>query len=264
MDTGLAGRTVVVTGGGSGIGLEAARLLLAEGARVAICGRDEAKLERASRDLLASVPDGQLYAARCDVLDDAAVQAFAADVAARLGPADSLVCNAGQGRRTTFADTDDAAWLEELRLKHFSLIYPVRAFKPQLQRSDAASIVVVNAMLALQPEPTMVATSAARAGVQNLARSLATEFLPDGIRVNTVVLGILDSDQWRRRHAALPEPRAAYDDWMADQARARGVPMGRLGRPIEAARAIVFLASPLASFTTGASLDVSGGAARFI
>jgi short-subunit dehydrogenase len=96
-------------------------------------------------------------------------------VEARLGPAGILVNNAGQGRVSTFADTTDEAWREELELKFFSVIRPTRAFLPQLERAGAGAIVCVNSLLARQPEPHMVATSAARR--LNLVRSLASEFL---------------------------------------------------------------------------------------
>ncbi len=90
---------------------------------------------------------------------------------------------------------------QELRLKFFSQILPIRAFRPLLERAGAPAIVAVNSLLAYQPEPHMVCTSAARAGVQNLLKSLATEFAPR-IRVNSVVLGLVNSGQWQRRFEA--------------------------------------------------------------
>ncbi|WP_033941372.1 SDR family NAD(P)-dependent oxidoreductase, partial [Pseudomonas aeruginosa] len=100
-----------------------------------------------------------------------------------------LVNNAGQGRVSTFAETTDEAWSEELQLKFFSVIHPVRAFLPQLESRADAAIVCVNSLLASQPEPHMVATSAARAGVKNLVRSMAFEFAPKGVRVNGILIG---------------------------------------------------------------------------
>jgi NAD(P)-dependent dehydrogenase (short-subunit alcohol dehydrogenase family) len=258
MDLGYAGRVAVVTGGTSGIGLECARLLLAEGAFVAICGRDAARLEAAR----ATLDSDRLLAHRCDVLEEAEVAGFAAAVAAWRGRCDLLVNNAGQGRVSTFAETTDAAWREELELKFFSQIRPLRAFLPLLRASDAAAVVGVNSLLALQPEPHMVCTSAARAGVQNLLKSLATELAP-GIRVNSILLGLVDSGQWQRRwQAAHAESGIAREDWFAALAAKKGIPAGRLGRPEEPARAILFLGSPAASYITGATLEVSGGVSR--
>jgi NAD(P)-dependent dehydrogenase (short-subunit alcohol dehydrogenase family) len=264
MDLGYRGRTVVVTGGTSGIGLAAAKLLLAEGARVAICGRNEERLAAATGQLAELCATDDVLAACCDVLDPAAVAAFADRVAGWSGgKLDVLVNNAGQGRVSTFAATSDDDWRQELELKFFSQVLPIRAFKPMLERSDAPAIVGVNSLLAYQPEPHMVCTSAARAGVQSLLKSLATEFAPR-IRVNTIMLGLVDSGQWQRRFANREDTSQNRAAWYGALARNKGIPLGRLGEPEEAARAILFLGSPAASYVTGASLEVSGGVSRHI
>src|SRR4029077_13970718 len=132
--------------------------------------------------------------------------------------------NAGQARLTTFAETTDEAWREELELKFFSQIHPIRAFKPLLDKSSAAAILAVNSLLAYQPEPYMVATSAARAGAQNLLKSLAREFAPR-IRVNSVMLGLIVSGQWERRFVARKDPAQTREEWFADIARTRHIPL---------------------------------------
>ena len=179
------------------------------------------------------------------------------------GRLDLLVNNAGQGRVSTFEATTDAQWREELELKFFSQILPFRAFRPLLEKSSAPAIVAVNSLLSLQPEPHMVCTSAARAGVQNLLKSLATEFAPR-IRVNTILLGLVDSGQWQRRFDARADKAQTREAWYGALAADKHIPLARLGEPEEPARAIVFLGSPAASYITGASLEVSGGVSRFI
>jgi len=258
----LQGRTAIVTGGSSGIGLACVELLLEAGAAVAFCGRDEDRLRNAETALRQRFPEARLLAHVCNVLDADSVNTFAAASLAALGPASVLVNNAGQGRVSTFADTTDSAWTEELNLKFFSVINPVRAFKTQLQGQTDAAIVCVNSLLASQPEPHMVATSAARAGVMNLVRSMATEFAPDGIRVNGILIGLVESGQWRRRFEAREERDLDWTQWTAQLAQRKHIPLGRLGLPIEAARAILFLASPLSAYTTGSHIDVSGGLSR--
>ena len=264
MNLGLTDKVAVVTGGSSGIGLATVELLLGEGALVAFCGRDPDRLATATADLESRHAPDRILAVTCDVLDPAEVARFRDAVVARFGGADILVANAGQARMSTFAETSDQDWRDELELKFFGVIHPVRAFEALLERSECGAIVCVNALLSVQPETRLVATSAARAGLLNLVKTLSFELAPKGIRVNSILLGVIDSGQWSRRYEALADKSVSREDWLAGLARERGIPLGRFGRAGEPAAAIVFLASPMASYTTGAALDVSGGNARHV
>lgn len=264
MDFGLKDKVAVITGGSSGIGLETARIMLGAGARVAICGRNADRLDQARRDLEAGAGAENLLAMNCDVLRADEVGAFRDAVRERFGATDMLVNNAGRAGRGSFDETSDEAWREELDLKFFSILRPTRAFLPMLEASDAAAIVCVNALLSQQPQPHMVATSAARAGILNLAKSMAREFAPRGIRVNSILLGLIESGQWRRRYETEAPEGLSRDEYFAKLAAAANIPLGRMGRPEEPAAAIVFLASPLSSFTTGGVIDVSGGQAQYV
>jgi len=255
----LKDRVVVVTGGSSGIGLEAVRLLLSEGAKVAWCGRNTDRLSASAVAMKEAFPDGQFMTMACDVLKADEVEAFAAAVSSELGNVDCLINNAGQGRVSNFDNTSDDDWMAETELKLFGVIRPVRAFINQLLASDIGSITNVNSLLAKQPEPHMMATSAARAALLNFTHTLAHEYADKGVRVNSILLGMVESGQWRRRYEERSDRDASWTEWTGAIASKRGIPMGRLGRPEEPARALVFLASPLASYTTGSTLDVSGG-----
>ena len=260
MDLGLSGKAAIVTGGSAGIGLTTARMFLQEGARVAICGREPARLEGAVAQLR---EHGEVFGQVADVTDEAGVTGFVEAAAGQFGRLDVLVNNAGASRVATFAETAIDAWRKELDLKFFGLIYPLRAALPHLKRAGGGRVVNVNAILARQPEAHLVATSAARAGILNLSHSLATELAADGILVNTVLLGGILSEQWDRRYRAAGVNQS-QEEWLAGIARDRGVPLGRFGQPEEVAAAILFLASERASYITGATLEIGGGVSRYV
>ena len=262
MDVGLKNRVCVVTGGSSGIGLAVAQAFLREGAQVAICGRSRKRLDEAVKQLAAG--EERLLSIACDVTDETQVSNLRSDVERSFGRCDVLVCNAGQARRSSYRTTSDADWHDEFDLKFFSVLYPVRAFLQMLEASGQGSIVCTGALIARRPEPFLIATSAMRAGQLNLCKSLALEFAEKGVRVNSVLIGLVDSGQWGRRYSGEAPEGVSKDDWLNGLARERGIPLGRLGRPDEAANAIVFFASPQSSYVTGETIEVAGGQSRHV
>ncbi len=261
MDLGLQGRTFIVTGASNGIGLATAAMLLGEGANVGVCAREGARLDAAFERMPAIDGAGSLRRS-CDVLDAAAVQRFTADVAARFGGIDGVVNNAGESLMRPLFETTDLEWSGQLELKIFSVLNAVRSALPWLRKSTAGAVVNVNAILARQPEANLAASGAARAALLNLSAALAAELAPDGVRVNSVCLGLIDTGQWRRRYQA-SGTGLSYDEWAAGLAADRGIGLGRLGTAAEAAFPIVSLLSPRSSYVTGASLDIGGGVSRY-
>ena len=233
---------------------------------MAICGRRQERLDEAATELASISRPDNVFVHACDVLDENAVNAFADAVNKRFGRCDALVCNAGQARASNFYTTSDQDWRDEFDLKFFSVLRPVRAFIDMLSASGAGAIVCTSAMLARSPEPFLIATGDAAA---EPAKSLSREFAPINVRVNAVLIGLVDSGQWSRRYESGEGPDGdkipqgtSKEDWFVELAKSRNIPMGRLGTPAEAANAILFFASPMASYITGETIDVTGGQAR--
>lgn len=262
MDLGLTGTTVLVTGASSGVGLATARMLLAEGAHVAACARDVDRL----RTALAGAGPGQVHTVSCDVTDRTAVEAFVSLSAEALGGIDGVVCNAGRSLMATLDETTDDQIRDELELKVFGALNVIRAAQPHLAKSQVASVVAVNAVLARQPEQRLPVTSAARAALLNLTKSLTAPLGAEGIRINSVLLGLVDTGQWTRRYQSSGAAAGglSYDKWAAELAADRGIVLGRLGTADEVAFPILSLLSPLSGYTTGATLDVAGGVTRYV
>ena len=255
-------KVAVVTGGTSGIGLATVRILLKSGAKVAFCARSRERLLEVESKLKLEFSNDQVFAKALSVLDQNEVSKFSKDVESQFGKCDLLVNNAGQGMISRFDTTDDDDWKSEFELKIFSQIYPIRAFQSMLKKENG-SVVVVNSLLAIQPEQHMICTSSARAAVQNLIKTLSIEFAPQ-IRFNSILLGLIKTNQWESRFEDREDKSINRNDWYQNLALNKGIPLGRLGNPEEVASAIAFLGSSDASYITGAQLEISGGLSKHI
>jgi NAD(P)-dependent dehydrogenase (short-subunit alcohol dehydrogenase family) len=235
------GLAAIVTGGASGIGLATASLLASRGSRVACLDIN-----------LDGLPE-PLLGLPADVSDDAAVRAAVTTAAQSLGGLDIVVNNAGVGAQGTVADNTDAEWHRVLDVNVVGMVRVTRAALPYLRRSRHAAIVNTCSIAAHAGLPNRALYSASKGAVQALTLAMAADHLAEGIRVNCVNPGTADTPWVRRLLAVADDPDAELSALAARQ------PNGRLVSAEEVAAAIAYLASPLASATTGTVLAVDGG-----
>jgi NAD(P)-dependent dehydrogenase (short-subunit alcohol dehydrogenase family) len=236
----------LVTGGASGIGLAVAHAFLAEGARVAVVDRVAEKP--------AEVPADAVYV-RADLTDDAAVRAAVEEAATRLGGLDVVVNNAGIGAQGAVQDSSDDEWRQVLDVNVIGTARVCRAAWPYLRESAHAAIVNTSSVAATAGLPQRAVYSASKGAVLSLTRAMAADGMVDGVRVNAVNPGTADTPWVGRLLDSAPDPAAERAALEARQ------PHGRLVSADEIAHAVVYLASPRASSTTGAEIAVDGGMA---
>ncbi|HET9016742.1 MAG TPA: glucose 1-dehydrogenase [Thermomicrobiaceae bacterium] len=247
----LVGRVAIITGAASGIGAASARLFAAEGARLVLADVDAEAVARVARAI--EQDGGETVAVRTDVADDGEVAAMVATALERYGRLDVLFANAGVSGTGT---VDEIALADLDRVLGVNLrgsFLCARHAVPAMARSGGGSIVFTASELALVGSPGSPAYCATKAGLIGLARAMALDHAPQGIRVNCVCPGATDTPMLRRSMEREPDPAADEADIV------RRLPLGRLGRPEEIARAALFLAGDESSFVTGTALVVDGG-----
>jgi len=256
VDLQLQGRVVCVTGGSRGIGRASVLALLREGARVGVCGRDETALQALVVE--AGNDADKLVTVRADVRDDKEVRRYVESVVMRFGGIDGLVVNAGSGATGSALSTPTQTFADQFEIKVIAALNTIRAALPYLKLSSAGRIVIVNGVTAHTPDADQAAVSCARAGLGNLAVLLAKEVAGAGICVNRINLGPILSGRQRSRYEESAST-VPYEQWIGQEASRRRVPLGRMGEIEEVVPWILMLVSPLASFVTGAEINVSGG-----
>ena len=256
MKLGLEGRRGLVTGGSKGLGAAITKELVAEGARVAICARNEDEVLAAGEAL------GAAHAQAADVTDPEQVRDFVARSAEELGGIDFLVNNAGGAHPGTFATLTDENWAADYDVKVFSLIRCCREVLPHMRSAGGGRIVNIGAVYSRYPDPTFFATSVNRAAGNSFTKALALEVAKDNILVNGVNIGFVITPQWeniRRKRAPESTREEFFERWAVQE-----VPLGRFGLPDEVSGLVAFLLSERATYITGASIDVAGGMGKYV
>ena len=244
----MEGRVAFVTGGGSGMGRETARLLAEAGARVAICDRDG----DAARDTADMLGDGEVWTGTVDVSDSAAVDRAVSEAAGALGPIDALVNIAGIYQVAELENITDEDWARMFAIHVNGTFHTCRAALPGMMAARAGAIVNMSSLHAVRGQANAAHYAAAKGAIIGLTKSIAREKGPLGIRANAVAPGPIDTPLWR---GAVPPDE--IDAVMAK--RSEIIPIGRLGEPAEVAQTIVYLLGPAASYITGQVVTIDGG-----
>ncbi|GAA0563856.1 SDR family NAD(P)-dependent oxidoreductase [Rhizomicrobium electricum] len=245
----LDGKIAVVTGGSTGIGLAIAKEFVAQGAYVFITGRRAAELDKAATEIGRNVTTVQSDVAKLEDLDR-----LYDTVAKQKGRIDVLVANAGIGELKPTADATPEHFDKIFDVNVRGLFFTVQKAVKLL--SDGATIVLTSSIAQYAGIPGFAVYSATKAAVRSFARSWAAEFKGRGIRVNSLSPGPIDTPIFA---TIMPDPKAAE---AARQQFVAGVPLGRIGRPEEMAKAALFLASDDSSYSTGIDLVADGGASQ--
>jgi 3-oxoacyl-[acyl-carrier protein] reductase len=260
MDLGLKDRICLVTGSTAGIGLESARLLAAEGARVVINGRDADRAERARAEA------GAALAVACDLSQPGAADELVAETMKALGPIECLVNNVGEAYQVGFEELSDEQWDAMWQVNVMSYVRCIRAVLPAMKKAGAGTIVNVSSTAGKRPSTGMPNYSVTKAAVLSLSRLVADLYAKDGVRCNAVAPGPTATSAWLGEGGLADQQAAASIKTRLEilEAVGAGRPLGRLAEPDEIASVIVFLCSDRASYVTGSAWSADGGTVPII
>lgn len=259
MDFGLTGKVAIITGGSEGIGKASALRLCEEGAEVAICARRPEVLQKAADEIKTSTGK-EVLAMAVDVCNEAQVQDLVQKTVERFGGIDILVNNAGGSRAFPFLEASEETWREDIEIKLFGAIFCSKAVIPHMRQRGGGRIINMTTGGGKAPGQKSVPTSVSRAAGINLTKSMATEYAPENILVNTICLGLLKSMQHERRYEQQKKerPDLTLDAWYDELS--KRVPVRRVGEAEEVGDLVAFLSSSRSAFITGTSINIDGGA----
>ncbi len=256
MQLSIAGRAALITGGSKGLGLAMAKAFAQAGGDVALVARSQADLDKAVAEIKAIAPKARAVGISADISTDAGCRIAFQGAVDHLGKVDILVNNAGTSQRGAFLNVSDELWQADLDLKLFAAIRLCRAAIPGMTERKWGRIINVLNIGAKAPPGEGAPTAVSRAAGMALTKILANEVAKHNVLVNALLVGIIESDQWVRRHAQ-EKRNITWEEWKAETG--KPVPMGRLGKAEEFAATALFLCSEGGGYITGTALNVDGG-----
>jgi NAD(P)-dependent dehydrogenase (short-subunit alcohol dehydrogenase family) len=262
MDLGIDGNAALVTAGSAGLGRASAEALAAAGCDVAVCGRDEGRLEQA-RDDLEGAGDGDVLAVGADITVKEDVESFVETTVEEFGRLDHLVTSAGGPPSGSFLDTDDGDWYDAYDLLVMSVVRTVRTAHPHLVADGGGTIVNITSRSVQEVIDDLVLSNAVRRGVIGLMKSLSHEFAPE-VRANAVLPGAHETGRIEElvEDAVERGDYERYEDGLEDWS--AGVPLERVGDPRELGETVAWLSSDRSSYVNGAAVPVDGGSTRSV
>jgi 3-oxoacyl-[acyl-carrier protein] reductase len=260
METGLKGRVAMVAGASKGLGFGTAQALARDGAHISMCSRSEADINAAA-ERLREETGAEILATACDVRETESVNAWVQATVDRWGQIDALLVNAGGPPAGTFKELTDTQWQAAFELTLLSSIRMIRAALPHMK--SGSSILTITSSSVHEPIARLGLSTVMRAGVVGLVKTLANELAGEGIRVNNIVPGRIDTD----RVAQLDQMTASRTGKTVAEVRSASesaIPLQRLGTIEEFGSAAAYLLSPAARYITGVTMRVDGGQSRSI
>jgi 3-oxoacyl-[acyl-carrier protein] reductase len=264
MDVRMDGRVAVITGASTGLGLAMAKEFAASGASVALLARKADVLATAKAEVAkaAGKTNAKIEAYSCDVAKAQPIADTWKKVSADFGKVDIVVNNAGISHAKPFETVTDEDWQGDLDLKLFAAIRLCRLALPGMRERKWGRIVNVLNIGAKAPGADSTPTSVSRAAGLALTKALSKENAPHNVLVNAMLVGLIESDQWVRRHKAAGKGES-FEQFTANMAKGR-IPLGRMGKAEEFARMACFLCSDAGSFISGVAINVDGGASPVV
>jgi len=240
----LNNKTAIITGGATGIGLACARLFTREGARVAIFGRRQDRLDQARKQIGDSV-----LAVQGDITDEQDIQRLVDTTLKELGKVDILINNAGTFTGGPLHETDAEAWDRVFNINMTGVFQLTRRVLPSMVEQSSGSIIHISSILGMVAMPQTAAYNASKGALNQFSKSIAVEYGAQGIRSNALCPGMIETEMTEE----LRSDTALMEEWIKDY------PLGRFGQPEEVAQACLFLASDESAFITGTTLPIDGG-----